>query len=210
MSQTIKLSPTHRVFTPVFDVIAINVATMLGGLAAASQPAQMPTFAGLDCEQLGLEIDFDPSSVIRSMYSGDSPGELVLTVQPRYTRQQQFRSSPTGPESSQLYPERAVDRASKAMLVALYETYRDQIETRFGTELSMWPETLYFARKFRSAISHNKIEFKHAGVRAAKWRHLSFDHSDNGRDVTSGFLPGDIIMLMLDFGDELERLAISV
>jgi hypothetical protein len=49
----------------------------------------------------------------------------------------------------------------------------------------------------------------HDPRRVAKWHHLAFSYADNRKQVigTKGFLsPADLMFLMIDVGDELDKI----
>jgi hypothetical protein len=77
-----------------------------------------------------------------------------------------------------------------------------------------WPPTIYFARLIRNAVSHGgRLHMTHDPGRDAEWHHLKFGKSDDGKQAIGpgGFLsPADMLFLMIDTGDELDRIGCPV
>jgi hypothetical protein len=65
-------------------------------------------------------------------------------------------------------------------------------------------------RLIRNAISHGgRLYMTHDPRRAAEWHHLKFVYSDNGKQAigAGGILsPADLLFLMIDADDELDKI----
>jgi hypothetical protein len=73
-----------------------------------------------------------------------------------------------------------------------------------------WPASVYFARVIRNAISHGgRLDMIRKPWRDAEWHHLKFGKSDHDTQAIGpgGFLsPADMLFLMIDASDELDRI----
>lgn len=98
------------------------------------------------------------------------------------------------------------------IFVDFYERNRPWAEQTYegnGGQKS-WPPNFYFMRLIRNAVSHGgKLYMTHDPRRDAEWHHLKFGYSDNGTQVIGpgGVLsPADLLFLMIDASDELDKI----
>lgn len=104
-------------------------------------------------------------------------------------------------------PPRILENMITPLYVDFFERYRPWIKTTYGS--GTWPPLLDFARAVRNWISHHQgcVHFKNPQAGAVKWHHLSYSPADKGRLVVGRDLQfGDMIILLFELADELERL----
>jgi hypothetical protein len=99
------------------------------------------------------------------------------------------------------------------IFVDFYERHRRWVKHNYG-EQRLWPNTYYFARLVRNAISHGGcLQFDHDPKRTAEWQHLKYRHADQGVQIIGAggaFSVADLFCLMLDTSEELDRLKCPV
>lgn len=73
--------------------------------------------------------------------------------------------------------------------VYYYESVKDLIENKYGTEPIRWPDTLKFARVIRNAFAHGgRIEIRNNALPPVRWKNYSYSYQDNGKQI----LPNDL------------------
>ena len=95
------------------------------------------------------------------------------------------------------------------VFVDFVERAKPWLKATYGG-VAHWPETMYFARMVRNAISHGgRLDTIRKPWRDAEWHHLKFGKADHEKQAIGedGFLsPADMLFLMIDAGDELDRI----
>jgi hypothetical protein len=96
-----------------------------------------------------------------------------------------------------------------SIFVEFFERVKPWIEQNHSGQKS-WPPTIYFARLIRNAVSHGgRLCITRDPGRDAEWHHLKFGKSDDAKQAigAGGFLsPADMLFLMIDTSDELDRI----
>jgi hypothetical protein len=95
-------------------------------------------------------------------------------------------------------------------LIYLYEQHRPWINCKYGSsskDRNEWPSIFRFVWALRNAAAH------HAGrlnltddVPPVTWHHLKFDHNNKDRVIDEVMSFADILVLMVEFSDELDAL----
>lgn len=97
-------------------------------------------------------------------------------------------------------------------LVFFYEQNRQWIQQTFGSsskDLNNWPPIFRFAWALRNAASHHggRLNITDEKVLPVTWHHLSYDHRNVGLRVFGDVMTlGDMLLFLVQFSDELDRL----
>lgn len=86
----------------------------------------------------------------------------------------------------------------EASFVHYFETFRVQVETKYGSSNILWPPVWDFARVVRNAFSHGGvIEIRNPNSTTVSWKGLSYNHSNNGENIMyTDITPVEVILLM--------------
>jgi hypothetical protein len=108
---------------------------------------------------------------------------------------------------------RALTSAISPVFVDFYEKHRHWLRATFGSDTTAWPPLFNFARMLRNFISHTegRVHFDNPKAAAVTWHHLSYSPVDEGKAVMGYDIDvGDLIVLMFELSDELDRLGCSL
>lgn len=89
--------------------------------------------------------------------------------------------------------------------VNYYESQKENIDEKFGTNPQEWPDTINIARHIRNGFSHGGTFYiTNPNTDELEWRNLKLDYSMHNDEVLfqNGLGPGDIILFM----DDLDQL----
>jgi hypothetical protein len=103
--------------------------------------------------------------------------------------------------------------ADNARICVIYEDNVDFIKSLYGTDQAAWPPFIRFLWVVRNAIAHSGgvITLRNPKLPPAVWGHLSYDFNDFGKPIIGGDLGfGDLLLLLIEFGRELDQLAAPV
>lgn len=97
-------------------------------------------------------------------------------------------------------------------LVLFYERHRRWINGQYPRrDFGKWPPLLLFARAMRDAAAHDggKFNMSDESRDPVVWHHLSFDHTQaraQTKVIGDVLVAGDILLLLFELSDELDRL----
>ena len=91
---------------------------------------------------------------------------------------------------------------------AFMERQREWYDPNVTAQFAAWPEVLKFARTVRNAAAHyGRLTIKNPKSLPMTWRGLTYQATDNGRQVIGGDLTAaDLIILMNDVSVEMDRI----
>ena len=125
-----------------------------------------------------------------------------------------FSSKPSSPSGPQIGPtmfgyKSTTMAITMAIYVAFYERYKEWIEQKFGRDKKAWPPFFNFTRTIRNFIVHHdgKVHFENPKAAAVTWHHITYSPADMGKQAAGhGHISvGDIIVLLVEFGDQLDN-----
>jgi hypothetical protein len=92
----------------------------------------------------------------------------------------------------------------EAAFVRYFESQRDAVAAKFGTDSRKWPAEWNFARVVRNACAHGGVlSFDNPKADPVAWRNLRYSPADNGRKIVFVDLsPVEFILLF----EDLDRL----
>jgi hypothetical protein len=117
------------------------------------------------------------------------------------------RHMPRGEDSSlfKLSSDEGVNLISRIVgssFISYYESQKDAVQSKYGSDTQTWPETLNFARHVRNGFAHGgTFNITNPNVPAVRWRIWTLDPSFNGNQVLfapKGIGIGDIVYLLED------------
>lgn len=98
----------------------------------------------------------------------------------------------------------AMWRIAVVTYIAFYERWLPEIEAS-GGDLTKWPAIFAFAKRVRDFLAHNDgiVKFKGQFPAPVKWHNLTYEKSDEGRNIRDDLAPADILALMFEMDDEM-------
>jgi|SRR5665213_581605 len=198
-------------FKTILMLDAFYIAT-----AAVSDRLQPPgtyifTFAA---NTLNVELVFPHYTGMLYLVRGIAPDSIAIAIAPKVDF---FPRDRIGVSS---LLNKLLISLTNPIFVDFFELYRPWLKTKFGGDANSWPEIFNFARVIRNVVSHHHgyLHFDNKKAPAVSWRSLTYSPSDEGKYVLGYIVDGkvpdmttaDLIILMLDFSDELDRLTCPI
>ncbi len=195
-----------RLFGHIDQYVLLSVALAFAAFAFARprHPGNGDIEISVDSEAFPLCLDIPADGVMAAAFREEGAEARTLHILDRR-------------RSGDMSQETAFTRGFNNVLwlpispifVDFYERYRPWVESAYGKQ-SNWPDVFYFARLVRNAISHGgALHFTHDPKRTALWHHLSYDFGHHGTQIIGprgAFSPADLVFLMMDASDELDRI----
>jgi hypothetical protein len=93
------------------------------------------------------------------------------------------------------------------VFTTFFEDNVEWLQENVNRDKTKWPGVMGFARVVRNAIAHGgSININDPAATPATWHHLSYGHAQNGqRIIGTELIFGDIMILMFELSDELDR-----
>jgi hypothetical protein len=200
-----------RLFEQVDQFTIHNTMFFIGALWASKalgRGIDHDDVATIDSFAFALSVDIPLGGVAEAAFQERQADERTIVVQAG-------RKGPTMPDH--LPFSRGLNSVlwfpSTSIFVEFFERVKPWMQQNYPSQ-KLWPPTIYFARLIRNAVSHGgRLHITHDPGRDAEWHHLKFGRSDDGKQAIGpgGFLsPADMLLLMIDTGDELDRIGCPV
>lgn len=94
----------------------------------------------------------------------------------------------------------------QATFIQYWEGIKNTIIKKFGSDQTKWKEIFQFGWIIRNALAHNfKVTINNNKIDNIKWNELSFGYSTNGTDISDHIMFLELIILMKDIEDELNK-----
>jgi hypothetical protein len=91
------------------------------------------------------------------------------------------------------------------IFVKFFEDHRPWVEENVG-KIDKWPSTFAFSRVVRNAISHGgNLHLIDKKAKPVTWHNLTYDLSHHGRALHDDLAVGDLLFLMMEAADELDK-----
>ena len=205
-SGIVKLTSQHRLFDLMRNLVFI-VDALFAAVSATKRGADWngaaSGFLSFKSIQFGITVSL-PVGLLMPAIVNSKP---VRTIGVAF-----FLTKDMGPPLRKTafaakLPPRILENMITPFYVDFFERSRPWIKTTYGK--SAWPPLLDFSRAVRNWISHHQgcAHFINPQADAVKWHHLSYSPADNGRPVVGRDLQfGDMIILLFELAEELERL----
>ena len=188
----------------VLDSFGVGIMYALLGRVEGMVSPQHDT--ACECNQVpGYVIRIPVLVALRALASAKPVNELTMGLVPAPPKELppgKARTTVKGHGATTL-------TAITPIFVTFYEQHRRWISATLGSDSSSWPPLFNFARVIRNAISHHqgRIGFDNPNASPVNWRGLTYSPRDIGRVVLPDDIDiGDLIVLLFDIGDELDRL----
>ncbi len=137
------------------------------------------------------EIRFYPHDTLNTILNNSWPNEIRIQEVPLTTNPPQHPILLTG-----------IQKVHGSMIQSAYvhyfESYRFEIEQKFGSNPMNWPLVWNFGRIIRNAFAHGgKINILNPNSPKVTWKSLEYDSSYNGRNIMyNDITPVETIFLM--------------
>lgn len=114
-------------------------------------------------------------------------------------------SKPADHRLSSTSHKKLVRSIMESAFLKYFENQRTQVEHNYGQNVESWPPVWNFGRVVRNAFGHQgKITFSNPKSASVEWRGISYQPSDNGREVLLVDMAiCDLIFLMDDMNAAL-------
>jgi hypothetical protein len=196
------IGPDDRMYMTVSDICVLSDAIWLAGAsvmgAAHTVPLQGKTF---DLESAQFPVVLKLPSIAPFFYAfHNAPGPISYQI-----GFVPFTPPDIHHKTGSL---RSIHHAVfSAYLVIFYERHKDWIAVTYTSDPDKWPEPFRFLRAMRNAIAHDGKIGLRPKDRPVVWHHVKYDQASNGRSVLPDELSvGDILILLFEVSDELDRL----
>jgi hypothetical protein len=156
-------------------------------------------YAGVECKQFGLELHLPLWRVIEFAMVSARPASIDIGFE--------SRGPLPGGTPNAVFP-RLIVGLAQPIFVEFYENHFPWMKRTLGGGMDKWPDVLNFGRVIRNAASHRGcIHIREPNGLGGNWYHLSYRHADHGKPVIGAELfLGDLVILMCEISDELDRL----
>ena len=154
----------------------------------------------LACRAVGADVALPLDGYVEAALSGQAPEEIIVRVEEK-------APEPDGIGAPGM--ESISTRIVAAAFSLFVETCLEWLRHNYKKQTADWPPASNFARVVRNAIVHGgRININSPTASGASWRHLHYDHRDNGREILhQGDLSlGDLVILMMEVESELNDL----
>lgn len=198
----------HRLLEPINSLCIITASI---GYAASSAIGETRPFAPgehipLECNLIPFEVHMPLAGPVEAAVENVLPNTIELNIASYNKNHRTYARKTGGFEDPMLF-------AYSAALVQLYEQNLQFLNDQFGKrDYKNWPNFWNFVRAVRNSCSHGyKLRIDSKTAPAVTWHGVSYHNRQNGHDVIGGdFVFGDILVLMVEISEELDRLGCPV
>ncbi len=199
-----------RLFAPLHKLVLI--ADGLGIAIMAVQSGGHFEFTGVPCTtalcgSFPVAVKFPLLMPTIAMAEGRPMTEIAFSFEPKTPQ-----IVPPGKKANivQDYGN-SVLHALTPIYVDFFEKHRRWLKAKYpGSNANVdWPPLFNFARMIRNFISHHAghVHFPSQNSPGVTWHHLNYSPADDGKQVLGADIHiGDLIVLFVEIGDELDRL----
>lgn len=94
----------------------------------------------------------------------------------------------------------------QATYIQFWESIKDNIINQFGNDQTKWNNIFQFGWIIRNALAHNfKVTINNKSFENITWKGLNFGYSTNETDISEQIMFIELIFLMKDIEDELNK-----
>jgi hypothetical protein len=185
----------HPYITDLQTFYAVTSAALRAqvGLEPQSDASLMVLAAHAANADVGLPL----LNYLQAAVTGEPPEEIIVRIDEKLPE----------PEGVTVAGMESVSMRIVAAIFSLFiEGACDWFKRTYGKQVADWPQTANFCRVVRNALVHGgTINLSSETATGGQWRHLKYDHRDNGRKILNegGLSLGDLIILMLEMEMEL-------
>jgi len=198
--------PGDRLFTPINDLLIILAAVahaashMVGGEVHKSQSNM-----SIGTTQYDYAFVLPLTGSLENALAAKFPPYIEIGMTRDDVQLKSAKLSTTGLDGPlvNLFP---------PIFLLYFERYNEWLNDKYGrNSVDQWPPTLNFARVIRNAAAHGSVHFRDPNASPVSWRKLTNGPKDNGRKLIGDDLrPGDMLGLMFEINDELNKLAAPI
>src|SRR5579863_1747923 len=207
-SGTVKLTSQHRLFDTMRNLVFI-VDALFTAVSAIKNGADWNGMANgllpFKSTQFGVTVSLPVGALMPAIVNN----KPVRTIWVAF-----FLTKDIGPPlrktaHTATLPPRILENMITPLYVDFFERYLPWIKANCGGDAYAWSPLLNFGRAVRNWISHHQgcVHFDNCQAGPVNWHHLSYSPADKGRQVVGRDLQfGDMIILLFELADELDRL----
>jgi hypothetical protein len=194
--------PGDRMYTSMWALIQLNASVISSSLMASRGVVTTEAWtAAHQSKLLGTVLMLPVQGVVEHSISDRLPRSIAIKIgEPGW-----INPPPDGGGKSQFSA--LLELVASVIFVNFIERYQHWTKTKYSQDLTKWPPVINFARLIRNACSHSgKLTFAKPTSFGGSWHGLTYSAGDDGRRVIGVdlFFP-EIVILMLEVGDELDR-----
>lgn len=159
-------------------------------------------YIAIECKQFPLEVHLPLSGPVQAALNEKRPDKIHVY----------FKRTSVSPKSYHLNTSgfsEILRHTIAPIFVDFFENAKHSLERQFGNSPEHWPPIWDFARVVRNACSHGgHLHMAGSKPRPVSWHHLNYYQALNGREIVGYDLSvGDMLVLLFELGDELDRTA---
>lgn len=198
----------HRLLKPINSLCIITAAIGCSAEAAVgiTKPFAPGEHAPLECNLMPFEVHLPLAGPVHAAVANVLPDLIELNIKALNKNHREYEHKTGGFKEPMLF-------AFSAALVQLYEENLQFLNDEYGErQYWKWPNFWNFVRAVRNSCSHGyKLRIDSKTAPAVTWHGVSYHSSQNGHLVIGGdFLLGDILILMVEVSEELDKLGCPV
>ena len=176
-------------FTSI-SALETNFGAQLTGKAKQWLPYHYLTIEGMK-SVTNFEIRFFPHDMLNTILNNNWPNEIRLQEIPLTANPPAYPIVLTGLQ-------KVHGSMIQSVFVHYFESYRFQIESKFGSNPIHWPSVWTFGRIIRNAFAHGgEINILNPNSPKVTWKSIEYDSTSNGRNILyNDITPVETIILM--------------
>ncbi len=195
----------HRLHGPLNNLLILtaSMATALHWIQNGTVNFKTGAYVTAESNQFDVEVRLPIHGPLEVALAGVVPDEIRLKFVPKKTESDGDRIS--GFRNVIMY-------AVVPIFVDFYENSKPWLKANVSTDRQQWPAIWNFGRVIRNATAHGgNLNITNPDAPPVSWHRLSYGPGDDGREVVGGDLSfADMIILMIEMSDELDRLGCPV
>lgn len=157
-------------------------------------------YIAIECNQFPLEVHLPLNGPIQAALNEKRPDEIHVNFVLTPVETKAYRLNTSGFSET-------LRQTITPIFVHFFENAKHSLKCQFGKNPEQWPPIWDFARVVRNACAHGG-HLHMAGIKPhpVSWHHLKYHQTLNGRQIVGADLSvGDMLVLLFELGDELDR-----
>ncbi len=194
----------HRLLSPLNNLLILttSITTAVHWIKNRTVNFEPGDYLSVASNQFDIEIQLPVYGPLEAAQENSIPDVIHLTFAPK--------DPPEGDRTPGFAD--PIMYAITPVFVNFYENSKPWLDANISTDPQQWPAIWNFGRVIRNATAHKgKLNFTNPSAPPVSWYHLTYGPPDNGREIIGVELSfADILILMVEMSDELDRLGCPV
>lgn len=192
----------HCLLEPLnhFLVLAASISIAATYFTKGQVIFEKGDYISIECKQFPLEVHLPLSGPVQAALNEKRPDKIQVNFERTTIAQKSYHLNTSG--FSEI-----LRHTISPIFVDFYENAKHSVERQYGNGYEHWPPIWNFARVVRNACAHGgHLHMVGQNPRPVSWHHLNYNQALNGRQIVGYDLSvGDMLVLLFELGDELDR-----